>query len=188
MRRTIIAVLALGSPATAWSNADPGGEPEAAPMADAPDHVVTGSGRIREARVWVREGRLDVRTPAGWTRLALDTDWENAVESMQLLDVTGDAEPELRIETSWDHYPCAACDDGPWFTNTQIVVCRARGDGIECATPITTASYGDVPFEKSYAAELAISKAGIARLRIRESKGISRRQRALIERPRRVFR
>ncbi|HET6331673.1 MAG TPA: hypothetical protein VFG30_00595 [Polyangiales bacterium] len=187
MRTTIILVLAFASPATAWSNADPSPEPEAAQRTDPPD-AVTGTGQIREALVWVTEGRLEVRTPAGWTRVALDTDWENAFESMQLVDLTGDAEPELRLETSWDHYPCAACDDGPWFTNTQIVVCRARGDGVQCASPIKTASYGDVPYEKSYSADLAISRGGIARLRIRESKGISRRQRAVIERPRRLFR
>jgi hypothetical protein len=197
MRTAIIAVLALAYPATARGNAEPSPEPPPdertdEPMTDPPDHSITGAGAIREARVWIRHGRLEVRTSAGWTRIALGTDWENAFESMRLVDVTGDAEPELRLETSWDHYPCAACDDGPWFTNTEIVVCRARGrargDGVQCASPIKTASYGDVPYVKSYAAALSISKTGVARLRIRESKGISRRQRALIERPQRLFR
>lgn len=188
MTTGIIVALALACPAAAWANADPGGAPELAPMTDPPDHAVTGNGRIREAKVWVREGQLDLRTAAGWTRIALDTDWENAFEAMQLVDVTGDAEPELRLETSWDHYPCGACDDGPWFTNTQVIVCRARGAGVQCAPPIKTASYGDVPELKSYTAELTISKTGIARLQILESAGISRRERAAIERPRRLFR
>jgi hypothetical protein len=118
--------------------------------------------------------------------------WPNSgtdytLEAMRWVDLVGDADPELWIEISSYRDPCG-CDDGPTFSTTEVIVCKASQAGPVCSAPIATAQHDHVFDVEAFDATLTITRTGVARLRIDSSEGIPRRELRAMSRPRRLFR
>ena len=166
------------------------------PAADGVDPALTGDGALREARV-VTDGdgvyRLALRGERGWSRHSLGdeimegTGTSYLLEGLELVDLIGDAEPELRLEYSSDRDPCG-CDGGPTFASRYVIVCTATRNGPRCSAPIEVARRDHALELEAFTGELVITRGGLARVVLRDWQGVSRRQRAALARPRRLFR
>ena len=195
--------LALVSPRWAGASADPEPEPpgevtevtDPEPMtaADGVPSEMRGLGRLREVRVLARGGtyHIELRDERGWTGIDLGM-WPNSgtyytLEALRWVDVVGDSDPELWVEVSSYRDPCG-CDDGPTFSTTEVIVCKASQRGPVCSAPITVAQHDHVFAVEAFDATLDIARSGVAKLRIDSSEGIPRRALRAMARPRRLFR
>jgi hypothetical protein len=201
MRRAAAGLLLLVASITDASGgadpplpAPPAPAPTPMPTADGVDASLIGAGAIREVRVVEGDdGRYQVSlaTAGGWWHHPLDADAGNGtwytLEGLRLVDVTGDPEPELRLEYASQRDPCG-CDDGPTFSSHFVVVCTVARNGPRCSAPIEVAMRNHAIELDAFDAELVISRTGVARLRVIDSEGLTRRERAALARPFRLFR
>jgi hypothetical protein len=194
--RIFIACLALAS-----ADAEPDALPPVVidvtpdPMtaADGVSAELRGTGKLAEARVLARGGsyHIELRDARGWTGIDLGI-WPGdgtsyTLEELRWIDVVGDGDPELWVAISRYRDPCG-CDDGPTFSSTDVIVCKASQRGPVCSAPIEVAQHDHVFEVEAFDATLDISRSGIGRLRIGSSEGIPRRALRAMERPRRLFR
>ncbi len=191
----ITATISLAAAGVDVPPPPPAGPPEPMPTADddIPEAVI-GGGAIREARVVLGDDdvyELRLRTERGWSRDRLDAAAGNGtfytLDELGLVDVLGDREPEVWLGYSSYRDPCG-CDDGPTFSSDYVVVCRVDRNGPRCSDPIRVAMRNHALELESFQGELSITRRGVARVKVLEAEGVSRRERAAIARPHRLFR
>jgi len=159
--------------------------------------TIIGKGKLRAARAFIddeRRSRIGIVSSRGYQSFVVDglDAWNDYVtlEGLEWKNVVGDDEPELRATINIYHDPCA-CDDGPTKSHTFVVVCRAKGSGAQCSSPILVSRHEHILEEKWFTGELKIQTEPdgrvFGRVGIREAKNISRSERASIKRPQRLF-
>jgi hypothetical protein len=160
--------------------------------ADGVASTLTGTGQLRAARASSdgEKVRIDIRTARGSQSFTVDGLHDDGpsvtLESFEWVDVVGDPDPELRAVFSSYSDPCG-CDDGPTFSDTYVVVCRALEHGAQCSKPILSASSETVN-GSSFVGAVQITPDGLARVKVLKSKSKSRRELSRITQPRKLFR
>jgi hypothetical protein len=155
---------------------------------------IAGNGRLRAARAVIDDDQqvwIELDTQRGRRTFPVPGIGNNGtdvtLEAMQWSDVVGDDDPELRVAISTYRDPCG-CDDGPTFSATYEVVCRATRHGAECSQPILTSSDETIDVTTSFRGEVVITRSGLAHVKIVESERMSRRELRRLGRRQRLFR